>query len=222
MRLHVKFVVAITFAGISCAACVPKIEKPRSPPMASLKQGKFLGDDSFTVQPCAGVPIPTRAYVFRIRKADIFNGPSPTGDQFVHKPTNPAGTDEETGDLHLKAVVFAPKPTRGTPFDVNLEIAPGDSVLIKIHLKNHANRLSFRPNDVATGKVRAITAGDAEGDTMLCDAKLISPTVATVRAWNSTLNPATYGSYNINIDVTGHAGGLLLPITIDPNIKNNG
>jgi hypothetical protein len=100
--------------------------------------------------------------------------------------------------------------------DVNLQ-KPGDSAMIKIILDDP--QLKFRADDA---KIRG---GGPNGRDMLCSVRLSSDE-RSIRfiVFYYKKDKVTYGKYNIGLTVTDNdaASGYVLPLYIDPMIKNNG
>lgn len=229
-----KIVAAVlsTLSLLAMYGCKPKDQNsfPAAMPTASRQLAPSLiyetmGDDIFPIPTCTGMPVATRAFVFRIRKADIFNGPDDTtrggGDYIKVKPTKNNGTEEEDGAGHENNPTYEMKPNgRGTPFDINLMLGNNEAVLFKIELQN--GRLTFKPDKMVSGvkTVYALTAGDSNGLVLFCNATREGDKVAKVWIWNRSNVSGFFGSYNIGIDVK--VGSGVIPITIDPNVKNNG
>lgn len=205
-------------------SCEKSNTAPVTEPKSSYVGMKILGDQTIFADEGCGPITPTRTYVFRIRKADIFNGPSEGngGDCIKKKGIRQIGVkwDETAGTGGEVDPTYEAKSQRGTPFDMNLQLNAGEVVLVKIVLKQNGPFV-FRPND-QNNRVRAITAGDSNGDIMMCGAEYRDSKTAVFFVRNDgSVAASTFGSYNIGIDIQ-QTNGLVLPITIDPNVKNNG
>ena len=210
----------VTAFAMASAVFVSSCTKPPVPPPPP--PPALRGGESYPIDVCKKKYIPTTVYKIRISETFDLRNPQVTKFTRPAKEVIPkSGIYDEDYDAPDTIYTWDSDAAVKTRLDVNVDLKiDGDAAMIKIILDDPL--LTFRTDD---GVIRA---GGPHGKAMICgverniDEKSIRFGVFHYKEHQS--DKKTFGKYNIGLIATekDRTSGYVLPIYIDPMIKNNG